>query len=179
MENYYCRYTRDALNTVIWTIMHSGSCLANTESRTYFKGSSKRTVAAQWKTILTRVRSSSSSSALMASLGWVSSALIGLIFSWKLGQSSRTLSKTLKHKETEIKNRIRLLKSLWLVAGLITSIYEISTKENPRFFQRWHTGEISLVSFQGENFQGKQNKNTGGNVLPQRDEWIFSRPLIS
>ena len=136
------RLHEDALNGVLQATGHSESCLANTESRTYFRGSSKRTVAAQWKTILTRVRSSSSSSALMASLGWVSSALIGLIFSWKLGQSSRTLSKTLKHKQREIRYRIRLLRSLWLAASLITSINGIGTKGNAWFFQREARGEM-------------------------------------
>ena len=33
MENYYRSYTRDALNGVLWAIVHSESRLANTESR--------------------------------------------------------------------------------------------------------------------------------------------------
>lgn len=160
-------------------------CVPNTFScRACFRGSSKRTVAAQWKTILIRVRSSSSSSALMASLGWVSSALIGLIFSWKLGQSSRTLSKTLKHKQREIRYRIGLLRSLWLADSLI-----IPVKWN------WHKREFLVLSEGGHRWDDKivnsfvpshrktshekQNKNTGGNELPWRDEWLHSAPLIS
>lgn len=132
-------------------------------SRTYLRGSSKRTVAAQWNTTLTRVRSSSSSSALMASLGWVSSALIGLIFSWKLGQSSRTLSKTLKHKQREIRYRIRLLRSLWLAASLITSI-----NANENSCLGGHRWDNKIVHSPAPS-QGKQNKNIGGNARPWRD----------
>lgn len=93
--------------------------------------------------------------------------------------------------QTEIMYRIRLLKSLWLVASLITSVNYIDIKENPLLpilsettYKQDDKIVNSHVSFQEKNSQGnkqinKQKRNAGGNAVPWRDEWILSRPLIS
>lgn len=60
----------------------------------HLSGSSKRMVAAQWKTMLMQLASFSASWGLMARPGCVSSLLMGTILRWKSGSSSRTRSKS-------------------------------------------------------------------------------------
>ena len=58
----------------------------------YLRWSSKRTVAAQWKTMFVWERSSCMSSLLMAKSFWLRSAEIARIFSCTFGQTSLTFS---------------------------------------------------------------------------------------
>lgn len=69
-------------------------------SFTYLKFSLNLTVAAQWNIILVESMMMSLSSSLSASLGWVSSLLIAIIFSLKSGFSSLNLSKSYQRGKT-------------------------------------------------------------------------------
>lgn len=67
---------------------------------TYLKFSLNLTVAAQWNIILVESMMVFLSSSLRASLGWVSSLLIAIIFSLKSGFSSLNLSKSYQRRKT-------------------------------------------------------------------------------
>jgi len=72
----------------------------HTNTFTYLKFSLNLTVAAQWNIILVESMMISLSSSLRASLGWVSSLLIAIIFSLKSGFSSLNLSKSYQRRKT-------------------------------------------------------------------------------
>lgn len=93
-----------AFGEVIWTgfVMKSGRiCFEGGMAEAHLSGSSKRMVAAQWKTMLMQPVSFSTSSGLMARPGCISSLLMGMIFWWKSGLSSRTRSKSCQHTDKD------------------------------------------------------------------------------